>query len=382
MGVVQTIGTRTSVTPIGRLSIGELDILRLMLRGSSVVDWFRLHFEGYEDVDAFLRVNEFEPSDKTDQERLSDLHRRSVRYLSEYLNYRRVPEQVEFVDDVRHLFLMASGKYKRRVRLFACMTLKVMHILNYQEGHELLSRLPFSSAEVSLLVRSKVERVMRGLLERGFPIVSFAGNTKTNDSIVSKLLAKKESQVALVLDKLRFRIVTERIEDIPSLMCAMGQELMPFNYLMPSKSDNTLLDIDRLLTRAGNVSAIQTRPSASMANEPPDASLGERRNEFSGPSYRVVSFVSDVPVRIDRVVPLEGGVVETLGRVVFGAVEFQIVDQASAEENESGENRHTLYKARQRTRVKERLERGKRNKQVDLVSVESEDESESQEERL
>ncbi|MBX2812062.1 MAG: TIGR04552 family protein [Myxococcales bacterium] len=375
MSVVQTIGTRTSVAPIGKLSLGELDTLRLMLRGSSVIDWFRLHFEGYEEVDAFLRVNGLEPYDKMDQDRLSDLHQRAVFYLSEYLGYRYIPEQVQFVDDARRLFLMASGKFQRKVRLYACLALKVIHILNYQEGHELLSRLPLSSAEVSILVRAKVERVMRGLLERGFPIASFAGNTKTHSSILSKLLAKKDSQVAPVLDKLRFRIVTERIEDIPPLMCALGQELLPFNYLMPSRSDNTLLDIDRILTRSGNMAAIKTRSStAAIANESPDLSLGEQRNEFSGPSYRVVSFVSDVPVRVDGVVALQGKVVEKLGRVVFGPVEFQIVDKVSAVENESGENRHTLYKARQRVRVKERLERGKLKTTVSLAEMVGDDE--------
>ena len=361
MGVVQTIGIRTSAAPIGRLSPGEIDLVRLMLRGSSVVDWFRLNFESYEEVDAFLRVNEFEPTNKDDQERLSDLHQRAVVYLTDHLGYRRLPESVRMVDDVRRLFLLASGRHKRKIRLFSCMILKVMHIINYQEGHELLSRLPVSSAEVSILVRAKVERVIRGFLERGFPIVSFAGNAKTNASILSKLLAKKDSQAARVLDKLRFRIIMERMEDIPPLMCALSQELLPFNYLMPSRSDNTLLDIDKMLMRAGNVATLQNKVApAPLANEPPDFGVGERRNEFSGPSYRVVSFVSDVPVRIDRVMPLEGGVVEKLGRVVFGSVELQIVDKASSEENESGENRHDLYKARQRSRVKERLERGKR----------------------
>ena len=364
------IQPRKGVPSLGRLGVSELDALRLLLRGSSVVDWFRLHFEDFSGVDALLRVNEFDPEDPIDRERLGDLHARSVKYLKQHLRYRNFPEAVETVDDVRNLFLLASGRYKRKVRMHACMALKVMHILNYQEAHELLARLPMSGAEVSILLRAKIERVVRGLIERRFPVSGFAGNTKTNDSILSKLLAKKDTQAAKVFDKLRFRLVVERIEDIPPLMCTLIQELLPFNYLVPGQSDNTLFDLDKLLVRAGNLTAVRSLGSGALPmNEPPETKLGpHRRNEFSGPSYRVVSFVSEVPVRIDRALSLERIGLEHLGRIVFGTVEFQLVDQTSAARNDSGENRHTLYKQRQRMRVKERLERGKRRKQRPLVA--------------
>lgn len=354
--MVVSLHPRGSAPPLGRLAVQDLDTLRLVLRGSSVVDWHRLHFEQFEDVDAFLRVNELHASDPVDRERVLDLFTRSIEYLRNHLNY-RVPARVEQVSDPRELFFLASQERRRRIRTYACMCLKVMHILHYQEGHELLTRLPLSGAEVSILLRSKIERVVRGLLERKTPIVAFAGNTKTNDSILSKLLAKKDSQAAKVFDKLRFRLVTERVEDIPPLICTLTRELLPFNYLVPGQSDNTLFDLDQLLKRAGNVGAVHA--SEEAMNEPPESTLGlHRKNEFSGPSYRIVSFVAEVPVRIERAVPLEGVSADRLGRVVFGTVEFQLVDQASSGRNESGENRHTLYKQRQRVRVKQRLERG------------------------
>lgn len=358
---VPTIRGRLGAPPLGRLSPGEVDTLRLLFRGSSVVDWFRLHFSELDEVDAFLRVNEFEPEDATDMERLEDLRERAVEYLKDHLGYKRLVPEVAPPSDIRRLFILASERQKRKIRMQACMTLKVMHIINYQEGHELLSRLPLSGAEVSILLRAKVERVVRGLLERKFPIVDFAGNSKTNDSILSKLLAKKDTQAARVLDKLRFRLVVDRTEDIPSLAMTLMDELVPFNYVVPNQSSNSLLEFDRMLHRAGNVEVARTDGGgASVVNEGPEAGLGDPQNEFSGPSYRVVSFVSEVPVRVDPVLPLEGRAVERLGRLVFGTVELQIVDRVSAERNESGENRHALYKGRQRSRVKERLERGKR----------------------
>ena len=359
MGAVATLHPRGAAPPVGRLDLHDLDTLRLVLRGHSVVDWRQLHFTRAEDVDAFLRVNELRPTRRPeDRERMEDLRARSVEYLRSHLGYRRIPDEVSLVDDPTELFFLASSARRRRIRMFSCMCLKVMHILHYQEGHELLARLPLSGAEVSVLLQAKVERVIRGMLESKTPLVTFAGNTKTNDSILSKLLAKQDSQVAKVFDKLRFRIVTERIEDIPPLICTLTRELMPFNYLVPGQSDNTLFDLDKLLVRAGNMTAVRSPPD--RMNEPPESAKDQTpKNEFSGPSYRIVSFVCEVPVRIDHAVPLEGPALERLGHVVFGTVEFQLVDRVSAERNESGENRHALYKFRQRTRVKERLERGR-----------------------
>jgi len=48
--------------------------------------------------------------------------------------------------------------------------------------------------------------------------------------------------------------------------------------------------------------------------------------------------------------------------VVFILVEFQIVDQETALENESGDSAHELYKLRQLDQVKRRLRKGGKKK--------------------
>lgn len=350
--------------PLGRFDLQDLDTVRLLLRGSSVVDWYRLHFMVRDDVDAFLRVNELDPEIPEDVERLLGIHARAVRYLEEHLRY-RVPDSIAHVDDVRVLFEYASGvKGRRQDRFFACMTLKVMHIIHHVDAHELLSLLPFSHAELAVLMQAKIERVVRGLLERGFPLYEFTGNTKATYSVFSKLLAKKDTHAAQVYDKLRFRFVAERLEDVPSLLLAMTRELMPFNYLVPSQADNSLVDVDYLLRRAGNLPAIRaSQAEDSDLNEEPFQDLHTiRKNEFSGPDYKVVNFVADIPLRVDRVLSFNNPRLKGLGGIVFASVEFQVVDRVTAETNELGENKHSLYKQRQRSKVRERLERGKRRK--------------------
>jgi uncharacterized protein (TIGR04552 family) len=355
------------VVPLGRFDLHDLDSVRLLLRGSSVIDWYRLHFRTKSDIDAFLRVNEIDPDDPADRTRIAEIHTRSVRYLEEHLGY-HVLDEIAECTDIRHLFEYASGtRGRRKDRLFACLTLKVMHIIHHVDAYELLSMMPISHAETAVLMQAKIERAVRGLIERNFPIVEFTGNTKAPYSVVSKLLAKKDTQSAQVFDKLRFRFVVERLEDVPSLLLALTRELTPFNYLVPNQADNSLLDLDRLLMRAGNLTAIraQREEEHELNEEPAPDMTVSRRNEFSGPDYQVVNFVADVPLRIDHVLSFTSERLRGLGCVIFAPVEFQVVDRMTADSNESGENKHSLYKRRQRIKVKERLERGKRRKVQD-----------------
>ena len=132
--------------------------------------------------------------------------------------------------------------------------------------------------------------------------------------------------------------------------------------MVPGQTHNSLVDLYRMLVRGGNVSVLRTEHDGDVSlNEPLSTDVsGDRKNEFSGPDYRVVNFVADVPLRVDRVLAPNDVDARELGPIVFGAVEFQMVDRRTAELNETGENRHSMYKGRQKIQVRHRLERGRR----------------------
>ena len=83
-------------------------------------------------------------------------------------------------------------------------------------------------------------------------------------------------------------------------------------------------------------------------------------NEFSGPTYRVINFVADLPVRIDQFLLSVPGAENDLGAVIFVLTEFQVMDAETAQLNEAGENSHQHYKSRQHDRVKFRLTQGEK----------------------
>ena len=130
------------------------------------------------------------------------------------------------------------------------------------------------------------------------------------------------------------------------------RQLIPFNYVVPGESVNQLVDLRKLLagfpTRA-HVEAMQT----SIASDGDSLPF----NEFSGPEYRVINFVADLPLRLDRLLP-RGEHAPEGSHVIFALTEFQVADKDAAVRNESGASSHDAYKARQHERVRLRLFRG------------------------
>ena len=338
-------------------SLGDLAAIRNVLRSGSVIDWHHPYFTDRDEVDRFLRVNELDPRSETDMLRLEDLREQAVEYCERHLGL-NIPPEVESGIPARDLLLVASQKGQGRRRTYACVVLKVMHVLHHLAGRELLTKLPVSGDQIFHLVEDKVMRTVEEIRAAGCGIAEFQWSRKHADSLITKLLAKRETIAADVYDQLRFRMITTSEDQILFLLRELTQRLIPFNYVIPGQSVNDVLNF-----RA----ALETSPS--LARFLPDlqelaAVAGDKKapvmNEFSGPGYRVINFVADLPVRIDKFLCRrpDDPLFAEHGSVVFVLTEFQIVDAQSAVLNEQGENSHEKYKERQTNRVKQRLLHG------------------------
>jgi uncharacterized protein (TIGR04552 family) len=339
------------------LSMSELERVRLVLRGGSAVDWYRLKFENIDEVRAFVQLQGGDPDAHEDVARMARLRATAATYLQEEHPY-KIPLELLSCDPIE-LFLYASEKRgRRRDRFFACLLLKVMHIVHHIEAHELRFRLPLSQERLAELLVDKVDAFAEALRRQGFPLVHYAGGTKTVSSLITKLMVKKEHHAAAIHDRVRFRFVVKHAADLVELVHKMTMELFPFNYVVPGQTVNQLVNFTALIESHASYRSRADELQLELGHE---EYFTQNVNEFSGPSYRVVNFVVDLPLRMpDEVmlkVPIED---EELGRVVFVLAEFQLVDEATDVENERGENRHERYRARQLGIVRDRLERGKR----------------------
>lgn len=338
------------------LTFAELEQVRLILRGGSVVDWFRLKHETIDDVKAFLRLQGADPDDPEDKQRLVELRASAATYLTTEHGYKISPEVLAC--DPLELFLYASEKRgRRRDRFLACLLLKVMHIVHHIQARELRYHLPLPQSQLAQRLVEKVDAFAAGIQAEGFPLVSYSGGEKSITSLITKLLVKKEHHAAAIHDRVRFRFVVERPNEVLDLMTRMTARLFPYNYVAPGQTVNLLINFTALIESHEEYRKQAAELQLELGHE---EQLLQHVNEFSGPTYRMVSFVVDVPLRVPDEILSGTAEREGLGRVVFGLAELQIVDRATDQENERGENRHDRYRARQLMKVRDRLERGSR----------------------
>lgn len=345
--------------PVDRFGLRELEEIRLILRGGSVIDWRRMHFQTRDEVDDFLRLTLLRPDEPADEARMREVLDEAVAFLRAEFRYRVAPA-VANPREIHDLFLTASGVGEHRnLRRIACIVLKVMHTIFHTDAREHLFRTPISSRDFETLIDLRVRRCAEALLASGAPVVDFSGSVKSRASMITKLLAKRESVAAQIFDKVRYRIVTERWEDILPVLHYLTTHLFPFAFTVPAQTQNSLVPFNELFQRFRELE----RHLPDLQHGPDFEGNGAQRrgmvNEYSGPTYRVLNFVADVPVRLDdHQAELNLRLPSDGPHIAFAPVEFQIVDEATAEQNERGDNAHALYKRRQRTKVLRRLSKG------------------------
>ena len=348
---------RVAIKPLSDFTLGDVEAVRLLLRGGSVIDWHRLEFHTEEEVNNFLMTNMMDVRDPVDVKRMNYLFNASINYLAQTFAY-RFPQKITGISKIQELFLLASNPKKDRTQVLACSLLKIMHTIQHIEAREILFNVRISTHEIATVAERRVSELINRIMSETDIIVEFVGGQKTRSSIVTKLLSKKESVASVIFDRIRFRIVTRKRSDILPLLNYLLTNLLPFNYIVPLESQNTLIPFSRLIERNRYLSRYRERLQLDIDIEKEEAAE-RNRNIFSGRTYRTINFVSDIPLRVNELAPnIDPELTARLGRLVFANIEFQIVDYQAHLNNERGENSHDRYKARQLTLVQDRLRRG------------------------
>src|SRR3954471_9025525 len=329
-------------------TLGDLERMRLILRGGSVIDWRRLHFQTKPEVDRYLHLCLFEPDDTFDRGRLQRILDEAVDYLRTTFRY-AVADQVAHPTEVQDLFLLASGVGDPKLRRIACLVLKVMHVVHHVEARGLLHRARVSEDELMQLVTQRVDHAIAQLRREGLPITAAAGSVKTRHSVITKLLAKKDTLAAQIYDRVRYRVVAADRDHVLPTLVRLCDLLLPFNFIVPGQTQNTLISFRQLVRDSAKLRALAPHLQIALSHDEQEP----QQNEFSGDSYKVLNFVFDLPIRLP-----ERAVEAGDGRIAFCMVELQLVDRDTAVANERGENAHSRYKKRQLRKVLRRLSRG------------------------
>ncbi|MGM0577069.1 MAG: TIGR04552 family protein [Myxococcota bacterium] len=329
-------------TPLDKLAV------RMLLAGGSVVDLHHVPFRDRDEIRRFMALNGFSVDNHMEMARLESLHRRAVAYVDATFDV-DLPPRVRRPEDFTDLFLAAGGRSRWEQRA-AGVVLKVMHVINHLEARRLIHHLSVSERALFEAAAREVDEVVQEMHRAGLGLIGYEPSTKSEHSLVTKLLSKPRVTAAQIFDKLRFRLVTRDRSDLVPVILWLAKHLFPFNHVVAGESHNTILDTADV-SRALEHLSVDREDAAEVPERDP-----ETPNPATSSSFRMINFVVDLPVRISRVrLQEDQAPYEHLGHLVLVTLELQLFDRATAKANEAGAGNHAAYKRRQVEVVRGRL---------------------------
>lgn len=268
----------------------------------------------------------------------------------------KIPLSVTSSRNVVDLLLLAAQKDHPH-RLWACAILKVIHTLVYIQNsplykyHAQASDTILSRFRQVLLPEDDGTVLLMGNHNRRLRLYAFeAKHHKPRESILIKLLCKKENVAENVWDLVGVRLVTfHPAQSILAVDILREQKVILFPNVIPSRSRNTLVDFEgfRNLYEAQlaeyklgkcSLERLQKLFETDLLNSPTE--IHANQNPLSSEKYHSMHITCRQLLRIQS----PGGSVET--RFAF-PYELQILDKASYLDSKVGHGAHASYKQRQ-----------------------------------
>ncbi len=306
-----------------------------------------------------------------------------------------IPRKILELTDVRELLLYASYSRKgqsqdpqgENLQTWACALLKIMHTITHIDKD---LRTPyFSDIQKQIFDRyyKLVHRDAEGHLYLGerdddplrIDLKAFETKPKkSRDSIILKLLHKPENVAEDIFDRVGIRFITPtKLSALRVVKYLKDKMVVIPSNIKPSRSRNTLLDLDAF--RIQLIDTLKTLDDVSTDKKLLEAKLEAAAvhpstgptNPHSSQFYQALQFTARQLIKLrnpmhEVIRDLRSAAKEAapqldllkiLDRIdpksiqkelrFFYSYEVQVVDQASAEENERGRSAHSEYKKAQ-----------------------------------
>lgn len=268
----------------------------------------------------------------------------------------KIPLAVTETRNVLDLLLLASQR-DNPLRPWACAILKVMHTLVFIQNsplykyHAQASETILARFREVLLPESDGTVLLQGGKGHQLRLYAFeAKHHKPRESILVKLLCKKENVAENVWDLVGVRLITfHPAEAILAVEILREQKVLLFPNVIPSRSRNTLIDFDHFRElyeeklaqfKQGKID-LQAMQNLFQTDEfmlPLETHANQ--NPLSSPHYRSLHITCRQLLRVKSL----GTLAET--RFAF-PYELQIMDKASYLDSKVGHGAHVQYKQRQ-----------------------------------
>lgn len=344
----------------------QWDIIEAMFGGASAIDLPRLRIDSPAEAEAFLKSYGFDVQVPAQRLELEWVRSRSLAFIEEQLlvdlPHVEPPESLRQETDVIRLIAAASSPRHDMQQRWSCALLRVMHTvaharLQLQERFgEPVRQQILASFQPHFHIDATGTRLGHG--RHAIPLHQFdVKHAKPLESVVLKLLHKPENVAADIFDHLGLRFVTFDRLDVLLVARYLRQHVISFPNIKPSRSKNTLLDMDWIRrelegfdeSHPGTDQTERIMRMRELVNASPFPGGPVVVNPHSAVAYHAVQFTCRHYVRIED--PF--GTARELS--FFFPYEVQIIDKVSFEDSHSGRSAHQDYKRRQRESVRRRV---------------------------
>jgi uncharacterized protein (TIGR04562 family) len=376
--------------------------MNLMLRGRSVIDSHHgLPIHHPDAADEFLLKYGYNLDNPVESAEVLGNYHEALRFMRKFFlkpeNQEgadlEVPRTFQELTDMRNLFIWAADKSLDNVirTRWACSILRVMHAISHLDKDLRHDYFPEIQKQVFDRFYKEIH-TLDGQVYLGnpkdvnsVPLDKFQTKPrKTRDSVILKLLHKKETLAEDVFDQIGVRFVTRsRVDVVRVLKYLRDRYIVMTMNIRPSRSRNNLVD-PLLYRRTWRELKHQIQRGQGEGKEWVEKALDyalkegfsqaqkeiNETNPFSSKEFRSIQFTCRQLVKYrspvaDEIKALRTALRNTedpeikkiLERMDFAHIareqrffypfEVQIMDRGDFEESESGRASHTAYKAAQ-----------------------------------
>lgn len=386
----------TITDPINPLEVFELpwETLDAIIEGKSPIDLTSMPIKTREEAYDVIFNYGYDTCRKQDREDLGRLFQEAIgfienRFLTSHVDWQEIgepsipvteiPIHLKALTHIEDLILVASGG-KKPDRQWACAILKVLHTLAHIHNNPTLKY--FQEASDSIV--SNFHKLLLPQPDGSFCLSDRDGrqinlygfetkHKKPRESILIKLLCKKENVAEDVWDLVGVRLITHHpIDALLAIDILRSRKVILFSNIIPSRSRNTLLDFEKLRTdyekKLSDIRRGQAAPDSvydllqTLSVRPPQTN-DFRDNPSSLPDYRSIHMTCRYFLRLHTddtdLEELDGTDLHlqkypTDVRLAF-PYEIQILDKHNFLENQDGKSAHTLYKRKQLVAARRRV---------------------------
>lgn len=283
-----------------------------------------------------------------------------------------IPPDILCNDDVISLLIMASEKEKSLQQAWACAILRVAHTITHVENDLAKSFMPGIRNQIFKRFSSHLNGDSTGgyFLGRGSDAIRLKlfeiKNDKSRDSLILKLLHKKENVTADIFDRVGVRIVTySKLDIILVLRYFATNHVISFANIKPSRTKNNVVNIPRFIAgveelKAHDLSTWSEEDVAEFLEKylefPPDEKARitqkniEETNLYSSTSYSSIQLTSRLLITMEDPINPDKPAYR-----FFFPFEVQILDEESYIESRSGRASHEEYKKNQTAAARKRV---------------------------